>query len=213
VKYKAIVFDWDGTLMDSISKIVESMQTSAEQLGLPVPDYDQAKNVIGISLLPALQQLFNIEDDKVAMELFHTYKKHFKDHAQISSPLFNGAVALLEKLKQRGYILAVATGKARQGLEHNWQHSNTEHYFSASRTADDAQSKPSPDMLQQILSQLNLSAEQVLMVGDTTYDMAMAEAINMDRIGVSFGVHSADSLQKHKPLAVIDTLDELLLHV
>jgi phosphoglycolate phosphatase len=213
VKYKAIVFDWDGTLMDSISKIVETMQSSAKHLGLPIPDYDQAKNVIGISLLPALQQLFNIEDDKVAMQLFHTYKQHFKDHAQISSPLFNGAIALLEELKQRGYILAVATGKARQGLEHNWLHSNTEHFFSASRTADDAQSKPSPDMLQQILCELNLSAEQVLMVGDTTYDMAMAEAINMDRIGVSFGVHSADTLQKHKPLAVIDTLDELLLHV
>jgi phosphoglycolate phosphatase len=213
VKYKAIVFDWDGTLMDSISKIVETMQSSATQLGLPIPNYDQAKDVIGISLLPALKQLFNIHDEKMAMELFHTYKERFKDHAQISSPLFSGAIVLLEKLKQRGYILAVATGKGRQGLEHNWHHSNTKHFFSASRTADDAQSKPSPDMLWQILSELNLSADQVLMVGDTTYDMEMAQAINMDRIGVSFGVHSVDALQKHTPLAVIDTLDELLLHV
>jgi phosphoglycolate phosphatase len=213
VKYKAIVFDWDGTLMDSIGKIVESMQSSAKHLGLPIPDYNQAKNVIGISLLPALKQLFNIDDDKAATDIFHTYKEQFKDHTQISSPLFSGAIELLENLKQRGYILAIATGKGRQGLVHNWQHSNTEHFFSVSRTADDAQSKPSPDMLQQILCELNLSADQVLMVGDTTYDMAMAEAINMDRIGVSFGVHSADTLQKHKPLAVIDTLQELLLHV
>lgn len=213
MKYKAIVFDWDGTLMDSISKIVESMQSTAKHLGLPVPNYDQAKDVIGISLLPALKQLFNIHDEKTAMELIHTYKKHFREHAQISSPLFNGAIELLEKLKQQGYILAVATGKGRQGLDHNWHHSNTKHFFSASRTADDAQSKPSPDMLQQLLFEFNLSAEQVLMVGDTTYDMAMAEAINMDRIGVSFGVHSADTLQRHKPLAVIDALDELLLHV
>ena len=213
MKYKAIVFDWDGTLMDSISKIVESMQTSAKHLGFPVPDYDQAKNVIGISLLPALKQLFNVHDEETAMQLFHTYKDHFKDHAQISSPLFTGAIELLETLRQQGYILAVATGKARQGLDHNWHHSNTKHYFSASRTADDAQSKPSPDMLQQLLSELNLSADQVLMVGDTTYDMAMAEAINMDRVGVSFGVHSKDELQKHNPLAVIDALEELLLHV
>jgi phosphoglycolate phosphatase len=213
VKYKAIVFDWDGTLMDSISKIVETMQSSATQLGLPIPNYDQAKDVIGISLLPALKQLFNIHDEKTAMELFYTYKERFKDHAQISSPLFSGAIELLEKLKQRGYILAVATGKGRQGLDHNWQHSNTKHFFSASKTADDAQSKPSPDMLQQILSELNLSVDQVLMVGDTTYDMAMAEAINMDRIGVSFGVHSSDTLQKHNPLTVIDGLDELLQHV
>lgn len=213
MKYKAIVFDWDGTLMDSISKIVETMQSSAQQLGFPVPDYEQAKNVIGISLLPGLQKLFNIDDEKAAMALFYTYKEHFKDHPQISSPLFSGAIELLETLNQQGYILAVATGKARQGLEHNWQHSNTRHFFSTSRTADDAQSKPSPDMLQQILLELNLTVDQVLMVGDTTYDMAMAEAINMDRIGVSFGVHSPDELQKHKPLAVIDALDELLLHL
>ena len=213
MKYKAIVFDWDGTLMDSISKIVETMQSSAIHLGLPVPSYNQAKDVIGISLLPALKKLFNIHDEKIAMDLFYTYKAHFKNHAQTSSPLFSGTIALLEQLKQRGYLLAVATGKGRQGLEHNWQHSDTKHFFSASRTADDAQSKPSPDMLQQILSELNLSADQVLMVGDTTYDMAMAEAINMDRIAVSFGVHSANVLQKHTPLAVIDTLDDLLLHV
>lgn len=213
MKYKAIVFDWDGTLMDSVTKIVESMQSSAKHLGLPIPDYDQAKDVIGISLLPALKQLFNIYDEKAAMDLFHTYKAQFKDHSQLSSPLFNGAIELLEKLKERGYILAVATGKARQGLDHNWHHSNTKHFFTTSRTADDAQSKPSPDMLQQILSELNLSAQQVLMVGDTTYDMAMAEAINMDRIGVSFGVHNAINLQKHNPLAVIDSLDELMLYV
>lgn len=213
MKYKAIVFDWDGTLMDSIGKIVESMQTSAKHLGLPTPSFDQAKDVIGISLLPALKQLFNIQDEKAALELFKTYKEQFKDHTQIISPLFSGAIPLLESLKQQGYILAVATGKGRQGLEHNWQHSDTKHFFSASRTADDAQSKPSPDMLQQLLFELNLTADQVLMVGDTTYDMAMAEAINMDRIGVSFGVHSADVLQKHAPLVVIDSLEELLLHV
>ncbi len=213
MKYRAIVFDWDGTLMDSINKIVESMQYSAKYLGLPTPSFEQAKDVIGISLLPALKQLFNIQDEKTARDLVHTYKEHFKGHTQLISPLFSGTRQLLESLKQRGYILAVATGKGRQGLEHNWHHSDTKHFFSASRTADDAQSKPSPDMLQQLLSELNLTADQVLMVGDTTYDMAMAEAINMDRIGVSFGVHSEDSLRKHTPIAVIHSLEELLLHV
>ena len=213
MKYKAIVFDWDGTLMDSVSKIVESMQASAKQLGLPIPSYEQAKDVIGISLLPALQQLFNVDDEKAALELFHTYKAQFKDHKQLSSPLFEGAIELLDALSQQGYTLAVATGKARLGLDHNWKHSNTGHYFSISKTADDAQSKPSPDMLQQILAELDLAPEQVLMVGDTTYDMAMAEAINIDRIGVSFGVHSPELLEKHRPIAVIDSLPDLLLHV
>lgn len=213
MKYKAIVFDWDGTLMDSVSKIVETMQSTAKQLGLPVPGFEQAKNVIGISLLPALKQLFNIQDETTAMDLFHTYKQHFKDHPQISSPLFHGAIELLQELQNRGYILAVATGKARLGLEHNWYHSKTQQFFSISKTADDAKSKPSPDMLQQILTELNLPAEQVLMVGDTSYDMAMAEALNIDRIGVSFGVHNKETLHNHSPLAIIDTLDELLLHV
>jgi phosphoglycolate phosphatase len=213
VKYKAIIFDWDGTLMDSVGKIVETMQSSAKHLGLPVPDYAQAKNVIGISLLPALKQLFNIDDERQAMALFHTYKDHFKQHKEISSPLFTGAIELLNSLKQKGYVLAVATGKGRQGLELNWHHSNTADYFVTARTADDAQSKPSPDMLQQILTELKMTAAEVLMVGDTTYDMAMAQAINMDRIGVSFGVHSPEELNKHQPIAVIDLLEQLLVHV
>lgn len=213
MKYKAIIFDWDGTLMDSVVKIVETMQSSAAHLGLPVPHFEQAKNVIGISLLPALKQLFKIEDEQQAKLLFHTYKAHFKQHREISSPLFFGAIELLSNLKEKGYVLAVATGKGRQGLEHNWQHSNTADYFVTSRTADEAQSKPSPDMLNQILTELNLSASEVLMVGDTSYDMAMAEAINMDRIGVSFGVHSPDILKRHDPIAVIDSLEQLLIHV
>lgn len=213
MKYKAIIFDWDGTLMDSVSKIVETMQSSAAHLGLPIPDFHQAKDVIGISLLPALKQLFQIEDEQQAMTLFHTYKDHFKQHSEICSPLFSGAIELLDSLKQQGYVLAVATGKGRQGLEHNWHHSNTADFFITSRTADDAQSKPSPDMLQQILDELGFSATEVLMVGDTTYDMAMAEAINMDRIGVSFGVHSTDQLKRHQPIAVIDSLEQLLNHL
>ena len=213
MKYKAIIFDWDGTLMDSVGKIVETMQSSAAQLGLPVPDYAQAKDVIGISLLPALKKLFQIDDEQQAMTLFDTYKSHFKQHREISSPLFKGAIELLNSLKRKGYVLAVATGKGRQGLELNWHHSNTADYFITARTADDAQSKPSPDMLQQILTELELTAAEVLMVGDTTYDMALAEAINMDRIGVSFGVHCPERLRKHKPIAVIDSLEQLLNHI
>ncbi|MFT2090909.1 HAD family hydrolase [Paraglaciecola sp. 2405UD69-4] len=209
MKYKAIVFDWDGTLMDSISKIVDSMQTSASHFGLPVPSFDEAKNVIGISLLPALKKLFSIDDHDEAVKLMLIYKEHFKNHTQICSPMFEGAVELLEELKARGHLLAVATGKARQGLEHNLLHSNTGHLFTTSKTADDASSKPSPDMLKQILSELDLQPSDVLMVGDTSYDMQMAETIGMDRIAVSFGVHNHETLMKHNPIAIIDSLPEL----
>ncbi|MEP0354907.1 MAG: HAD-IA family hydrolase [Paraglaciecola sp.] len=209
MKYKAVIFDWDGTLMDSVAKIVESMQTSAKHFGLPVPNYNEAKNVIGISLLPALKKLFSIDDPKEANKLMVTYKEHFKNHSQISSPMFEGALEMLEELKSRGHILAVATGKARQGLENNLLHSHTGHLFTTSRTADDANSKPSPDMLEQILTELNLQANEVVMVGDTTYDMEMAESIGVDRIAVSFGVHESETLMRYNPIAVIDSLDEL----
>ncbi|WP_289030068.1 HAD-IA family hydrolase [uncultured Paraglaciecola sp.] len=209
MKYKAIIFDWDGTLMDSVTKIVESMQISAKHFGLPVPSYNEAKNVIGISLLPALKKLFSIDDHEEAIKLMVTYKEHFKNHSQISSPMFEGALDMLEELKSRGHVLAVATGKARLGLEHNLLHSNTGHLFTTSRTADDANSKPSPDMLKQILAELNLQASEVVMVGDTTYDMEMAESIGMDRVAVSFGVHESKTLMRHKPIAIIDSLSEL----
>jgi phosphoglycolate phosphatase len=104
----------------------------------------------------------------------------------------------------------VATGKGREGLNKAWQDTHSGQYFVSSRSADDALSKPSPDMLQQILQELGLMPNEVLMVGDTTYDMAMAEAINVDRVAVSFGVHEAQRLQQHKPLAIIDKLEDLL---
>ncbi len=213
MKYKAIIFDWDGTLMDSVSKIVESMQSTAVALNLPVPTFEQGKDVIGISLLPALKQLFKIDDEQQAQQVLLAYRAEFSQHKQVCSPLFEGAQQLLVDLKTQGYTLAVATGKARAGLSFNMQHSNTESYFSVTKTADDAPSKPSPDMLLQILQELNLSAKDVLMVGDTTYDMAMAEAIDVDRVAVSFGVHNAAQLNQHRPLAVIDHLSQLHRYV
>ncbi|MFT4994484.1 MAG: phosphoglycolate phosphatase [Paraglaciecola sp.] len=209
MKYKLIIFDWDGTLMDSADKIVQCIQVAAKTLELPVPSAENARNIIGLSLAPALKQLFCIENDLGVEELVKAYRAAFVGHAETSSPLFHGASSLLETLKAQGHLLAVATGKGRRGLEGAWQHTQTGHYFHTSRCADDAQSKPSPDMLQQILEELSLAPHQALMIGDTSYDMAMAESIGMDRIGVSFGVHKAQQLNKHQPLGIIDRLDEL----
>lgn len=209
MKYKLIIFDWDGTLMDSVGKIVGSIQVAARTLELPVPSVEKARNVIGLSLGPALRQLFDIKNELDVELLVKAYKDAFVGHVETSSPLFDGALALLETLKARGHLLAVATGKGRRGLQSAWQDTQTAHYFRTSRCADDAQSKPSPDMLQQILQELSLTPQQALMIGDTRYDMAMAEAIGMDRVGVSFGVHNANQLNKHKPLGIIDKLAEL----
>ena len=168
MKYKLIIFDWDGTLMDSAEKIVASIQTAAKILELPVPSAENARNIIGLSLAPALKQLFSLDGDLAVEKLVKAYKSAFVGHKQSSSPLFDGALTLLETLKSRGHLLAVATGKGRQGLQNAWQETQTGHYFHSSRCADDAQSKPSPDMLQQILQELSLSPQQALMIGDTT---------------------------------------------
>ncbi|MCF2950401.1 HAD-IA family hydrolase [Paraglaciecola aquimarina] len=210
MKYKVIIFDWDGTLMDSVGKIVECIQDSARHLGLPVPTSNEAKQVIGLSLVQAMQQLFALPDIKSAEKVADQYKYFSVRHYQESSPLFDGVVELLTRLKSKGYKLAVATGKGRKGLNQGWQHSNTKQFFDSSRCADDAQSKPSPDMLQQILAELNIEPHQALMVGDTSYDMAMAESIGMDRVGVSFGVHDKQTLNQHAPIAIIDSIGDLL---
>ena len=119
-------------------------------------------------------------------------------------PLFDGVNPLLAMLSEQQRYLAVATGKARLGLEQAWQLTATGHYFNTSRCADEAQSKPSPDMLLQILEQLNMQPQQAVMIGDSIYDMQMAEAIGMDRIAVSYGVHSEAQLRQHQPVAVVD---------
>jgi phosphoglycolate phosphatase len=209
MKHKLIIFDWDGTLMDSAGKIVDSIQAAARLAKLPIPHERAARDVIGLSLGPAIKKLFNFDTDKQVAELIAFYKAEFVNTNEVHSSMFVGAQALLESLRSQGRLLAVATGKGRQGLDNVWQQSKTAHYFHTSRCADDAESKPSPDMLLQILDELSISPEHALMVGDTSYDMAMAESIDMDRVGVSFGVHDIEQLQKHSPLGIINKLEEL----
>lgn len=209
MKYQCIIFDWDGTLMDSAGKIVNTMQEAARRSDLVVPSTKEVENIIGISLAPAIKQLFQLECDEKAQNVVNHYKDIFVNSDQTPCPLFNGVEGLLDEL-HRTVKLAVATGKARRGLERAWTNTNTKHYFIDSCCADEAQSKPSPDMLFQILERQKLSPKDCLMVGDTSYDMQMAQDAGMDRIGVSFGVHSVDVLSQFSPKAIINSPLELL---
>ncbi|MBF7072920.1 HAD-IA family hydrolase [Glaciecola sp. MH2013] len=207
-EFKYIIFDWDGTVMDSAAKIVACMQRAAILSGLPKPSKKEVENIIGISLKPAIQILFSIDSIK-ADEVTTHYKETFLNEDTTACPLFPHAESTLLALQQKAR-LAVATGKARRGLDRAFSLTNTKHFFELSRCADEAESKPSSDMLLQILAQWQVSAEEVLMVGDTTYDMQMAENIGMPRVAVSYGVHDAQDLQKHSPLKLIDCFSELL---
>jgi len=208
-RYKLVIFDWDGTLMDSAAKIINCMQLAADQCGVTVPSAEEVGHIIGISLKPAIKQLFNTDDEALVERLVLAYKEAFVSQDTTPCPLFDGVESLLASLKESGAILAVATGKARRGLSRAWQQTNTGHYFTTSRCADDAESKPSPDMLLQILDELDIQASDAVMIGDTTYDMQMAKSIGMDRIGVSYGVHAQVHLEALQPKAVVHSVSEL----
>ena len=196
--------------MDSVGRIVSSLRAAAGIAALKVPTEHQAKQIIGLSLDPAFDILFpGITDDKRQL-MFQHYREQYMLHDTTPSPLFDGVEQVLQQLKDRNIKLAVATGKQRRGLSRMFAETGLEKYFDTSRCADEAQSKPHPEMLQQILRQLDVPAEQAVMVGDTSHDMKMAQAIAMPRVGVTHGVHGRDVLSQFAPKAIIDTMPELL---
>ncbi|MFC3121660.1 HAD-IA family hydrolase [Agaribacter flavus] len=207
IKYSHIIFDWDGTLMDSSAKIVSCMKQAAIKSNLDVPSDKAIQNIIGISLIPAIQQLFDV-DIKAANTIAGHYKESFIRSDSIPCPLFEEVYDTLAEL-QDDFVLGVATGKARKGLERAWENSSSALFFDASRCADEAKSKPSPDMLLQLLDVWQVKADKVLMVGDTVYDMQMAEAIGMHRLAVSYGVHDKTRLAKHNPIGIINSFSEI----
>lgn len=205
-----VIFDWDGTLMDSVDRIVSAMQEAAKLTGLPVPTVEQVKAIIGLSLDPVFDRLFPGITQTQRQSVFEHYRDQYVQHDLTPTPLFSGAKELLFELKQQGVLLAVATGKARKGLERLFDETGLRAYFQTSRCADEAKSKPSPEMLEQILAELQVPVENAVMVGDSIHDMKMAQALGMKRIAVSFGAHSASELSAFAPLAVIDSLPEVL---
>ncbi|WP_429125120.1 HAD-IA family hydrolase [Aeromonas veronii] len=209
------IFDWDGTLMDSVGRIVACVQGAARDCELAVPAPTQIRQIIGLSLDVAMSRLFPLRSDsgtaiderQIAM-LIDRYRHHYL-HDATPSPMFAGAGELLHDWRFRGLQLAVATGKSRRGLDRVLDQTGLRPLFVTSRGADEARSKPDPLMLEQILDELGLSPRQAVMVGDSVHDMAMAEAIAMPRIGVTWGVDSRDALSRYGPVAVVDSMKAL----
>lgn len=206
---KLVIFDWDGTVMDSIGKIVVSLQQAAARVDMPVPPSEQAKQIIGLSLDPAFRRLFPESTQQERDELSEHYKDVYLNHDTTPTPLFADALELFTALRAHGYLLSVATGKARRGLDRMMSETNTAHFFDSSRCSDEAESKPHPDMLQQLLAHHQLEPWQAVMIGDTVHDLAMAQAINMPRIGITHGVHGPAEFAQHHPSAVVHSLAEL----
>lgn len=207
--YKLVIFDWDGTLMDSVNRIVFSMQASAIALSFTPPNYNQAKQIIGLSLPKAIQTLFPSADEEQVTLLTAQYKHQYVAVNTTPTPLFEHALELLVNLKQENKLLAVATGKWRGGLQRVWEASDTEHFFHASRCADESISKPDPGMINSLLKELNIEKHEAVMIGDTSFDLEMAQRAGLDSIGVTYGVHDEEVLSQYQPRVIVDSLAEL----
>lgn len=207
--YKLAIFDWDGTLMDSVAHIVDSMQQAAYELEQTIPTVAEVRHIIGLGLPEAIALLFPKANQATREQIRQHYAQHFLAHSAAKSELFTGAESLLAQLAQQGYLLAIATGKSRLGLDRVLAQTGIGHYFVATRCADETASKPHPLMLQQLLSYTNTAPQDSIMIGDTSYDMEMAQKLAMPRLGVSYGVHSIDTLQQYQPLAIVDSLYQL----
>jgi phosphoglycolate phosphatase len=193
-RYELVVFDWDGTLMDSAGRIVTCMQRAAAESGLPVPAPADARDIIGLGLEQAVARLFGSSGALDLDALVAAYRRHWLGDDIPASLMFPGAVELVRRLHEAGYLLAVATGKSRRGLEKSLDESGLGDLFHVTRCADETLSKPHPQMLTEILVDLDTPAGAALMVGDTEYDMQMAGSARVAAVGIGHGVHTPERL-------------------
>lgn len=209
VALKLLVFDWDGTLMDSEARIVNCLQAAIRDTRAPPREIMALRNVIGLALEEAIQMLYPRADQYFVEAFAEAYRAYFLEIDQTPSDLFEGAWNVLAELKKQGYLLAVATGKARAGLERVFRTTRACELFHTSRCADETSSKPHPLMLQEITSELGVAAAETLMIGDTEYDMQMSHKAGTHALAVSYGVHDLPRLLQHDPLGYIDNIMEL----
>lgn len=207
MKYRLLVFDWDGTIIDSAATIVECIREASRELGLEVPGRERASHVIGLGLHDAMRMAVPGLPAGRYPEFVASYRKHFlarKDSMQ----LFDGMRELLNGLSKK-YLLAIATGKSRRGLDRDLEVQNLKPYFVASRCADETNPKPHPAMLTEILEELGVEAQNALMIGDTSHDLEMARAAGVDALAVTYGAHPEAGLRACSPLHCVADVQSL----
>ena len=208
-EYKLLIFDWDGTLADSIGRIVTAMQVAAQRSGHPERDEDSVKGIIGLGLPEAILTLYPEMTDAQVVDFRQHYADVYIAMDTEPSPLFDGVLESLEAFRAEGYRLAVATGKARRGLDRVLKAHGWEDFFDVTRAADETASKPDPLMLNQILAHCDVRPEHALMVGDATFDLQMARNAGIDSVAVGYGAQSMERLLTFEPRLAIDTFSQL----
>ncbi|WP_052383862.1 HAD family hydrolase [Litchfieldella xinjiangensis] len=211
MRYRLVIFDWDGTLMDSEARIVQCMQAAGREVGLGELGREQVRDIIGLGLPEAIDRLCPGISETQSRQLRECYSRHFVAADRTPMRFFPGVEAGIQRLRRNPLQrLAVATGKSRRGLDRAFSSNGSGAWFHASRTADETRSKPHPQMLAELLEELDIEAAEALMVGDTEYDLEMAKALGMDRAAVTYGVHSVDRLMRSQPACVAERFDDLI---
>ena len=211
MKYQAVIFDWDGTLANSTGRIVESLQLASREAQLRQLTEFELKQIIGLGLPEALRQLWpELENsDSAVDEMRDLYSRHYMSEARSPISFFDHANSLLDSLIKAELDLAVATGKSRVGLDRAFKELKAGHLFTDSRCADETKSKPHPLMLNELAVSLSVAPENMLMVGDTTFDLDMATAAGVDSVAITHGAHDLDKLMACNPVHVVHSLKEL----
>jgi len=207
VSYRLLVFDWDGTIIDSASAIVDCIREAARDAGIEIPSRERAAHTIGLGMHDALR--FAVPD--LPVERYPDFVAHYRKHflaRQDTMQLFAGMRELLDDLSKK-HLLAIATGKSRRGLDRALEAGELKSHFRASRCADETNPKPHPAMLLELMEELNSSKNETLMIGDTSHDLEMARAAGVDALAVTYGAHNAEGLRACAPLGCIENVKAL----
>lgn len=206
---KLVVFDWDGTIVDSASRIVDAVHFAGASLALPQAPRSQIVSTIGLNLESMFSILYPTTSEQTIAVLAARYRQHWSENAQIAMPVFKGAITCLDQLEAAGMMLAIATSKSRYGLQIALRDTGLENRFAVTRTADESCGKPNPQMLFDVLEMTGIDRQHAMMVGDSIYDMQMASNAHVSAIGVSWGAHRSEQLKSAGALAGFDDFNSL----
>lgn len=207
-RFDLLVFDWDGTVLDSAGAIVSALKSASRDLGLAEPSTASIRYIIGLGFREALRVAVPDLSEDQYPRMVERYRHHFLAFDR-ALQLFDGIRPLLTRLRAGGQQLAVATGKSRAGLNRSLVQCGLEGFFVASRCADECHSKPHPQMLIELMDECIASPERTLMIGDTTHDVQMATNAGVASLAVSYGAHSISALDASKPTARVNSVAEL----
>lgn len=207
-QFDLLIFDWDGTLMDSAAVIVDSIQRACEDIGHAVPSDRASRLIIGLGLIQALQALLPDLPADDYPRLVERYRHHYLGRDD-DIPLFDGVAQGIPALKASGFQLAVATGKSKLGLERALTSSGLGEWFAATRCADQTHSKPHPAMVLELIEELGADPARTLVIGDTSHDLLMASNAGVASLGVTYGAHEPDDLHPHAPMALMNSFAEV----